>query len=358
MYETQTADVILERMLARVPGDIDKRQGSVLYDALAPAAAELAQMYIELDVNYKLSFADTASGTELARRTAEFGVNREPATASVREGKFYGTGDTLIDVPSGSRYSIGEVIYTVASRIGTGIYSLTCEAVGTIGNQPYGALLPIQFVPALVRAELGKVLVPGEDEETDAALRTRYLDHVNRPAFGGNVADYKQLIGSMNGIGGLKVYPIWQGGGTVKCTVIASDWSVPSAALIDMVQTDVDPTGNSGTGKGLAPIGHKVTIAGVASKTVNVRTNVTLSGVTVSQVQAFITAAIQEYLTDLRKSWANQSQLVVRIALIEGAILTVPGVIDVAGTLLNGAANNLTLAQDEIPLLGTVTINA
>jgi len=357
MYETQTAEAILERMLARVPGDIDKRQGSIIYDALAPAAAELAQMYIELDINYSLSFADTASGDELARRTAEFGVNREKATLARREGKFYGAADAPIDVPEDGRYSIGDVNYIVASRISPGVYTLVCETAGAIGNQPFGALLPIQYVSGLVRAELGKVLVPGEDEETDEALRARYYDHVNSPAFGGNAADYKQTIGAMDGIGGLKVYPTWQGGGTVKCTVIASDWSVPSAQLIDTVQTAVDPTVNAGTGRGLAPIGHRVTIAGVNGRALNVQTTVTLSGVTVSQVQAPIGAAIQAYLTDLRKSWANQSQLVVRVALVEGAVLNVPGVIDVAGTKLNGLAGNLTLAQDEIPLMGTVTIN-
>ncbi len=37
-------------MMDRVPDTIDKREGSVIFDALAPAAAELAQMYIEADV--------------------------------------------------------------------------------------------------------------------------------------------------------------------------------------------------------------------------------------------------------------------------------------------------------------------
>ncbi|MBD3917638.1 baseplate J/gp47 family protein [Paenibacillus sp. PR3] len=357
MYEAQTADAILDRMLARVSGDIDKRQGSIIYDALAPAAAELAQMYAEIDVNYRLSFADTASGEELARRTAEFGVNREQATFASREGRFYGAADSLIDVPEGGRYSIGGVIFVVGSRVGSGVHTLICETAGAVGNQPFGVLLPIQFVPGLVRAELGLVLVPGEDEETDDALRRRYYDEVNSPAFGGNVADYKQTISAMDGIGGLKVYPIWQGGGTVKCTVIASDWSVPSATLINTIQTAVDPTVNAGTGRGLAPIGHKVTIAGVSSKTLKVETTVTLAGVTVAQIQASVTAALEAYMTDLRKSWSNQSQLVVRVALVEGAILTVPGVIDVTGTRLNGVAGNMTLTQDEIPLLGTVTIS-
>ena len=46
--DTYTFEFILERMLAEVPDSLDKREGSIIWDALAPAAAELAKMYIEL----------------------------------------------------------------------------------------------------------------------------------------------------------------------------------------------------------------------------------------------------------------------------------------------------------------------
>ena len=50
MFEEYTFEVILNAMLARVPDTIDKRQGSIIYNALAPAAVELQNMYINLDV--------------------------------------------------------------------------------------------------------------------------------------------------------------------------------------------------------------------------------------------------------------------------------------------------------------------
>jgi len=358
LYEGQTFEAILQRMLDRVPADIDKRPGSVIYDALAPAAAELAQLYAELDINYNLSFADTASGEYLTRRAAEFGVNRRPATKARRQGLFYGADDTPMDVPIGSRFGIDGLIYAVISKVATGEFVLECETAGTVGNQPYGALLPVDYVAGLVRAELGTVLVPGEDEEDDESLRQRYYAAVNEPAFGGNVADYKQKIGAIEGVGGVKVFPVWQGGGTVKCTIIASDWGAPSPALVDEVQEAIDPAGSSGQGYGLAPIGHTVTIAGVQPVTINVETTVTLAdGVTVGQVQGPIVEVIEAYLLGLRKGWAGQTQIVVRVALIEAAILGVPGVIDVTGTTLNGSAANVTLGPEEIPTMGSVTIN-
>lgn len=357
MYEGQTFEAILQRMLDRVPADIDKRPGSVIYDALAPAAAELAQLYAELDINYNLSFADTASGEYLTRRAAEFGVNRRPATPARRQGLFYAAGDTPFDVPIGSRYGIDGLIYAVVSKVTTGEFVLECETAGAIGNQPFGDLLPIEYVAGLARAEIATVLVPGEDEEDDETLRQRYYAAVNEPAFGGNVADYKQKIGAIEGVGGVKVFPVWQGGGTVKCTIIASDWSAPAPTLVSEVQEAIDPT-PQGEGYGLAPIGHTVTIAGVQPVTINVETTVTLdAGVIVGQVQGPIEEAIAAYLLGLRKAWEDETQLVVRVAQIEAAVLAVPGVIDVAETTVNGAAANVPLDAEEIPVLGTVVIN-
>ncbi|MFD2117247.1 baseplate J/gp47 family protein [Paenibacillus yanchengensis] len=358
MYETQTFDNILDRMLDRVPDTIDKREGSVIYDACAPAAMELAEMYIMLDINYNLSFADTADGEYLSRKTAEFGVNRMAARVAERKGLFYNAANALIEVPVGSRFAIEGLTYVAKEKISTGIYKLVCESAGTVGNEQFGSLLPIDFVAGLARAVLSDVLVPGEDEETDDALRERFYDAVNEPAFGGNMADYKHKVNAMAGVGATKVYPVWNGGGTVKCTIIASDWNEPSSTLIAEVQTAIDPVVNSGKGLGQAPIGHEVTITGVAGVGVNVGTTLTLAeNVTSGHVQADIEAVLADYLLELRQEWAHQEKLTVRTAQIDARMLTVQGVEDVMDTTINGVAGNLTIDVDEIPLMGTVVIN-
>ncbi|SFF23252.1 Uncharacterized phage protein gp47/JayE [Paenibacillus algorifonticola] len=359
MYEHMTFDFILQRMLSRVSDEVDKREGSIIYDACAPAAAELAQMYIEMDINYQLTFADTASGEYLSRKTAEFGVVRTEATTAERKGLFYNQTNELIDVPLGSRYGLGELTFVVSERISIGTFKVVCETAGSAGNEQFGDMLPIDYVNGLARAVLSDVIAPGEEAETDAALRERFYSSVNEPAFGGNIADYKQKINAISGVGATKVYPVWAGGGTVKCSIIASDWSPPSPVLVTEVQTLIDPTVNSGQGIGMAPIGHVVTIVGVAGVSVNIETTLTLAvGMTVGQVQSDVQAAISAYLLELRKDWTNQQQLTVRTAQIEARILTVPGVEDVAGTLINGGASNFTLGADAVPTLGTVTLHA
>ena len=80
MFEEYTFEVILNAMLARVPDTIDKRQGSIVYNALAPAAVELQNMYINLDVILNETFADTASREYLIKRAEERGITPYPAT--------------------------------------------------------------------------------------------------------------------------------------------------------------------------------------------------------------------------------------------------------------------------------------
>ena len=49
MYENLTYERIMSRVLANVPSNVDKRQGSVIYDAVAPVCSEIAQIYVALD---------------------------------------------------------------------------------------------------------------------------------------------------------------------------------------------------------------------------------------------------------------------------------------------------------------------
>ena len=93
-----------------------------------------------------------------------------------------------------------------------------------------------------------------------AANKTRYTPvsytHLSQ-AFGGNIADYKNKVELLPGVGAVKVFPVWNGGGTVKIVLVDSEWSVPSSELVEEVQEAIDPVGTQGTGVGLAPIGHR-----------------------------------------------------------------------------------------------------
>ncbi|RFA37025.1 phage tail protein [Virgibacillus dokdonensis] len=352
MEEEQSYEAILERMLERVPANIDKRENSVIWNALAPAAAELAVSYIWMNQIPTLAFLDTAEGEYLERRTAEFGINRKRATAAVKRGLFYGEDDTPFDIPIGSRFFIDDLHYMATERISAGQFSLTCEELGVKGNLPSGALLSLNTIPGLERAIMTDIIAAGEDEESDESLRTRHYQMVNEPAFGGNIADYRHKINSITGVGGTKVFPTWNGGGTVKCVFIGADYLKPSKELVSSIQETMDPEVNKGQGIGVAPIGHVVTIEAVEETPIEIQTSLALErGVSVRSVEDNIKEICEKYMMDLRKTWENDMNLVVRTSQIEARILNVSGVLDVSNTLLNGQDANIEIESTNIPML-------
>lgn len=345
-------------MLEEYPDDIDKSENSPVYNAVAGQAAEMSQLYTFLEVALQLAFADTSEGEYLTRRVAEFGTNRRAARKAIKKGIFKDDDDSLIDIPIGSRFFIDDLHYEAIEKISEGSYQLQCEEEGTVGNRPKGDLLPIENINSLATAEMTDVIVSGEDEESDESLFERYIHDMNEPAFGGNVSDYKGKINSIQGVGGVEVIRAWNGGGTVKCIIIASDFSKPSDELIDSIQTEIDPEENQGEGIGLAPIGHIVTISPVAETEISIETTVTLDpGLSASSMKEDIEASLSDYLLSLRKAWKDEDKLVVRTAQIDARLLMLPSVVDIAGTKINGLKENVEINKENIPVLGAVTVN-
>ncbi|MGI6318486.1 MAG: baseplate J/gp47 family protein [Dethiobacteria bacterium] len=96
-------------------------------------------------------------------------------------------------------------------------YKAECEQLGSYRKRIFRPLDNIDNISG-VTAELTDILIPGEDEETDESLRQRYFESLVSQAYGGNIADYKQKVTALPGVGGVKVEPVWNGGGTVKLT--------------------------------------------------------------------------------------------------------------------------------------------
>lgn len=356
MFEHKTFDVILQEMLDRVPADVDKREGAVIFDALAPVAMEVAEAYTDLDRVLRLTFADTADGEFLERRVGEHGVQKKKASAALRSGVFTDTEGKPLNVAIGSRYRLDDVVYAVVASMGEGAFTLRAETLGAIGNRSYGLMLPLEPDNNLGSAILEAVLIPGEDDETDEALYEKFLEHINEVAFGGNRADYKRKIMNIAGVGGVQLIRAPAGGGTVRAIIIDSEFSVPSQELVDEVQETIDPVVYGGDGYGTAPIGHLVSVEAVETVIIDIQAEITLTGVTLGQIMPQVQAVIDDYLKEIRESWNRGYPLTVRISHLESRILDLEGVQDIANTLFNGEAKNIVL-QQEIPIKGEVVLN-
>ena len=75
-----------------------------------------------------------------------------------------------------SRFSIGQLNYTVTKRLEDGSYAIACETPGEAGNAYSTAVIPIEYIEGLESCTVTALLVPGEDEEDTELFRKRYFD--------------------------------------------------------------------------------------------------------------------------------------------------------------------------------------
>lgn len=368
-YENMEYEVILNRMLDRVlisHPDIDTREGSLIYNALAPAALELAIMYTELDNVLNESFVATASTDYLLRKCEEVGIDLTifDATYSEHEAHFN------VEVPIGTRWNCDifnyEVIeylgdYTISETPDEGVtdpdevynelmyrYKLRCETGGSEPNSVLGDLTPIDYTPTdLYYAKLTECLYYGEDDAGDDRIRESYINKVKNVNNDGNLAQYEIWCEEYPGIGNYKITPLWNGVNTVKVSILNSENELASETLVNSFQEYLDP-GIKGMGDGVAPIGAFVTVTTATELPLDITATVTLD------TGYSDTSIINEGLTKYFKEIAYKRDIISYMQ-IGSAILDIEGVAFITNLKVNGSTNDITLSGEQIPVLGTTT---
>lgn len=427
---------ILQRLLSRVDDSLDKREGSIIYDALAPAAAELAQCYIALDIYNEQSYLLTATGVNLDNRVSDYGITRIEATYAQVQILTYNSNHELMEVPIGTKFATpneyGGVTFEIINELATGSYIAQCEALGSAGNSYTGELLPLQSINNLGSAIISTIYKPAEDEETDDTLRNRTLSKLNNEPFAGNKSAYRQMAIDIDGVEDCKVFPVWDGGGTVKLAIVAENHTLPSDTFVDTVQEMIDPvlklgytcdgsetgtyhfsydstnyqftmptiqagdvlifntlklklykgateitttTGNSGTeltfvalnyeqgtGMGLAPIGHKVTVVSPTQQNINISATLTLTtDYTITQLQSSIEQEINKYINQVQEEFITENVLIIYTSKIAAAILNVAQVKNVSNVKINNSSSDLTInltgTNVKYPVLNEVVLS-
>lgn len=375
-------EYLLNEALSRVSDTVDKREGSIIRDALSPACYEVAKAILYLGDIIEQTYIETSNGIWLDGRVLEGNIVREPATQAQKLGIFKDTLGNPVSISIGQTFStVGDTIlnYTVQRAytdedgdVVAGSYVLTCNTYGAIGNSYIGRIVPNDYIEKLASAEITTLLYPGEDEESDDSLRARYLASINKAAFGGNVAQYVQWAKDISGIGGVQVYPVWAGGGTVKLSIIDTDYNTCSGEFCQTVLEMFDPENSGaddtrGLGYGIAPIGHKVSVVTPIEKIINVTGKITvLPGYNLSNLQPKIEESINNYIMELRRAWDgmnsdNEYNVTVYLGRVLYAILSVEGVSSAYELKLNNTETDVRLTENkttqELPTLGTVTLN-
>lgn len=364
IFDENTFENVLERNLDRISDEFDKREGSVIYDAIAPMAIEISLLYSYLDFLFKNAFGDTANRYWLIERAKERGIEPYNATKAVIIGRF----DAKLNI--GDRFFIDDIYYTVSKlqkeEKGMFFYELICNEKGRVGNLKGGKLTPTRTIRNLNLAEIYKLAILGEDEEGTEDFRQRYFETIKSIAYGGNIDDYRKKVKAIDGVGLVKVIPVWNGGGTVKLIITDSEFKEPTSELISKVQEIIDSIPFHQKGVGIAPIGHYVTVVGAKLKKINITCEILKSrDSNLEEIKREVKSDVEEYFKGQREKWGTYEKVDsniyvendIRLAKITSIVLNVADVIDYETIKFTDTDKKIfELSEDELPVLGDVIV--
>lgn len=370
--EAQNFDYWLNLMLDNVPNDIDKREGSIIYDAVAPAAMVSAQQSLSLATIIRETYIKTAQGEFLDYRAVEHGTSRYAATNTEVKARFNNDDGNPVNVEVGDRFaSIAEspIFYTVIKANDDGTAEMQAEEAGTSANSYLGQVLPVTPNDNLAWAEIIEITIPARDAENDEHLRARLLNHNSWVAYGGNVADYLDMTSKIHDVGATQVYPTWDGPGTVKLVILNNDLMPASSTLVKKVKEEIDPEESTTQGYGLAPIDHRVTVTAPETFKVDIAMNVTIvDSVNIDSIRVNIKDSLEEFFKSLRRDWSTVNptvgrgySMIIYRSKILSRVMMLEGVANATMPRLNDKDEDLQLVfnntTSQLPVLGEVTVN-
>ncbi len=345
MYEVITVEGIKNNILVRMSADIDTREGSFVNDMISAAAYEIWKVYQSLDAVISIAFVDETSGEYIDKRCAEYGITRKVGTPAGATLTITGTDGTII--PKGKIFITVDGLEYITDNSttiseGTATVTVTAAEVGEDYNVAAGTITK-QFVNLRgVTSVTNEAAAGGANPETDESLLSRLRTYQRRPATSGNEAHYKQWAVEVSGCGDAKVFPLWDGPGTVKVLVVDESMSIDPdlpAAVSAYIET-------------VRPIGASVTVDSPDGLEINVSANIVLDGSkTFQEVQSVFTLALKAYLKGIVFETYSVSY-----AKVGSLLLSTEGIEDYSDLLINSGTANITIAPDEMPMAGAVTL--
>lgn len=234
--EEATTENIHQKILSYIPDDIDKSEGSFVWDIVSrPAARMFAYlMQYALIEGVKIAFPRYSYGSYLDELAKSNSLQRKTATHAT--GKITVTGTAGVSIPVGSVFSTESKSDTesidfettekaVIGEDGTVDIAVQCTEAGINGNVSVGTIIMKSSdlpdgITAVTNAE---PTVGGTDEEDDESLTERIesVEQSKSVSFVGSVSDYKRWAESVDGVGRAKVIPAQDNSGMV--TIVLTD---------------------------------------------------------------------------------------------------------------------------------------
>lgn len=351
-FDSLTPEGVQDMLRAFIEDDLGlyAGEGGLLHIILAPGAYVFWEALQALRAQVPISFVDATSGAYIDRAAAGYGITRKEGTPAGVDLTFTGTANAV--VPAGTRCVTADGLGFLTDEAltlgedGSGTVSATADAVGAVYNVPAQAIVTTQESVAGVSGVTNDAAATGgTDPETDAALFARLDAYRRTPPTSGNDRHYYQWALEVNGIGAASVIRCWDGPGTVKVIVADMELRPVEEDKVAEVAAYIETQ---------RPVTAEVTVESAEGVGVQVEVTVETDG-TVSKLntEQALTDRLAEYLGTL----AFQTGAEVVYNRVLAIVMGLDGVTDCSGLTVNGGTANVPLDADEVPLLGTVTVN-
>ena len=339
----QTFEVIIQRILDNINIDIDKREGSFLFNQCGPIAVELAKAYIQMGGLLNLGFIQTNFDDFLDRRVNEFGVYRKDGTKAI--GEIIVTGQEGATITNGSIIKANDLHFVVLNDVLLPADNIAYVEALEVGYK-YNLIANTEFELVEKNSKITKLhneadFKNGVDVESDEDLRKRFVKAVNNPSTSGNKAHYEEWALEVLGVGNARVYPLWDGNGTVKVMITGNDNKPVSEDIITATHVHISEN---------MPIGCKLTITTPTLLDVIVKATVELKeGYELEEVKEEFKTKIDEYLKEV------YDELI--YSKIYGILANLEGVEDMQSLTVNDNNINISIAEDKIINISDIQLN-
>lgn len=346
MYEDKTYKNLLKTMLDKMPNDINKNEGEVSFDHLAPTAFLLANVYTDLSANVDLIDPNKTTGKFLENICSQYGIYRKSPIKCKRKVTFVGATPLI-----GARFFARDTI-TYFTLIESDL--LQAEQGGESPNsiQIGTELMPVNDIMGLKSAKIGEIVLPGADIQSYESMREDLKERIAYPAENNNIYHYKKWSKEIEGVGDVKIIPVWNGPNTVKAVLLGTDKNPATKEVVEKVQEYIDPLPR-GHGNGRSDIGATLTTVSASPLVINLSITVKLSATGTIEL---VTQQINDILDNYLKEIAFVDD-VVRIVIIGARCLEQANIIDYGDLKLNGQEENINIGLEQVAVKGMVSIN-
>lgn len=342
-----TEQEIHERMLENISDEEDKSTGSFIFDVTKAGAIEFHLFGEEIQAVSDKQNIDNLHGDELERFVFQrTGIERRPATKASTEVIISGSEGSVIN--EGDLVATEDINFVVqeTKTIGpSGVVTVlvVAEEYGTVGNVPENSIIHFPVtLPGIVDVYNPDPVTNGYEAETDESLRQRYYDALQRPAKAGNKYHYEQWAMEVVGVGGVRVFPRYNGPLTMKIVIIDANGQPADEELVSRTRSHIENE---------MPFGvEDLNVSSAISVPINIEVDLVIAeGYEEADVLENIKEKIIEYLQLIafRQSFVSYAQ-------IGFMIIDSDGVIDYQNLIVNGGTANIPIGEDEVAVLGGV----